>query len=317
MSVIPQRRMPWQESEGTALVVHRPEPWSSAGGVLSSETLTDAKIVRLWLSRFENKHTRESYQRTATVFLKAVGPLNRLTIEKTMEWRNALTGAPATIMQRVSAVKSLLTFTHGFGVHPVNMGRMLAFPKLKNTLAEKIMTREHVLAMIQAARGHARDHALLRVLYLTGCRVSELIGLCWKDVQHRGDGSLQLALFGKGGKTRYVLLDNPETCKAILAIRHGRGDDEAVFESRTGNGHLDRVSVNRLIRKWAKAAGLPPELVGKVSCHWFRHAHASHALDLGAPIHEVQQTLGHTDISTTGRYLHIRPGKSSARFLAI
>jgi integrase/recombinase XerD len=54
-----------------------------------------------------------------------------------------------------------------------------------------------------------------------------------------------------------------------------------------------------------------------VSPHWLRHAHASHALDRGAPIHLVQATLGHANINTTGRYLHARPKESSSRFLPL
>src|SRR5260370_25660655 len=58
-------------------------------------------------------------------------------------------------------------------------------------------------------------------------------------------------------------------------------------------------------------------IAANVSTHWLRHAHASHALDHGAPIHLVQATLGHSSVATTSRYLHARPGDSSARFLAL
>ena len=68
-----------------------------------------------------------------------------------------------------------------------------------------------------------------------------------------------------------------------------------------------------IVRQAADRAGI--EL--PVSPHWFRHAHASHALDRGAPIHLVQATLGHASITTTGRYLHARPNDSSSRFLPL
>jgi site-specific recombinase XerD len=67
------------------------------------------------------------------------------------------------------------------------------------------------------------------------------------------------------------------------------------------------------VKRAAARAGLSAE----VSAHWLRHAHASHALERGSPIHLVQATLGHADISTTGRYLHARPSESSARFLGV
>jgi site-specific recombinase XerD len=59
------------------------------------------------------------------------------------------------------------------------------------------------------------------------------------------------------------------------------------------------------------------DVAGKVSPHWMRHAHASHALDRGAPIHLVSHTLGHSSVATTGRYLHARPTESSSKYLAV
>jgi hypothetical protein len=76
---------------------------------------------------------------------------------------------------------------------------------------------------------------------------------------------------------------------------------------------LDRGRVRKILRNAAEQAGLD----GPISPHWLRHAHASHALDHGAPIHLVQATLGHSSVATTSAYLHARPGDSSARFLAV
>lgn len=76
---------------------------------------------------------------------------------------------------------------------------------------------------------------------------------------------------------------------------------------------LSTVQVWRINRKAARRAGIE----APVSLHWLRHAHASHALDRGAPIHLVQSTLGHASVATTGRYLHARPGDSSAFYLAV
>ncbi|MBU4356156.1 MAG: tyrosine-type recombinase/integrase, partial [Proteobacteria bacterium] len=64
-------------------------------------------------------------------------------------------------------------------------------------------------------------------------------------------------------------------------------------------------------------AAIRAGIEGAVSPHWLRHAHASHALDRGAPIHLVQATLGHASVATTGKYLHARPDDSSARYLGV
>lgn len=90
------------------------------------------------------------------------------------------------------------------------------------------------------------------------------------------------------------------------------GLDDPVFRSRKG-GRLSTVQAWRLVREAAPRA----RIAAPVSPHWLRHAHASHALDRGAPIHLVQSTLGHASVATTGRYLHARPGDSSALYLAV
>lgn len=97
----------------------------------------------------------------------------------------------------------------------------------------------------------------------------------------------------------------------MLALGVGAPDDP-VFVSRAG-GQLSVVQAWRIVRQAARAAGLDQG----VSPHWLRHAHASHALDRGAPIALVQATLGHASVATTGRYTPARPGKSSGRFLGL
>jgi integrase/recombinase XerD len=136
------------------------------------------------------------------------------------------------------------------------------------------------------------------------------VGLRWRDLQPR-DNAGQITIFGKGGKTRAVLLSNG-TWKPLIDLRGQADTDSPVFRSRKG-GALDTSQAWRIVKAAALRAGINP----KVSCHWLRHAHASHALDRGAPIHLVQQTLGHASVATTGIYLHARPADSSARYLGI
>ena len=97
-----------------------------------------------------------------------------------------------------------------------------------------------------------------------------------------------------------------------MSLRGDAKDNAPVFRSRKG-GHLDESQVWRIVRKAAERADIDKD----VSCHWLRHAHASHALGRGAPIHLVQATLGHSSISTTGRYLHARPTESSGDYLPL
>jgi site-specific recombinase XerD len=155
-----------------------------------------------------------------------------------------------------------------------------------------------------------RNRVLLTVLYGGGLRISEVCGLRWRDLMARDEAG-QATVFGKGGKTRAVLL-SASTWKVLMALRGEAPSDAPVFRSRKG-GALDPSAVHRVVKAAAARAGLPSE----VSAHWLRHAHASHSLDRGAPIHLVQATLGHASVATTGRYLHARPSESSARFLGV
>jgi integrase/recombinase XerD len=148
----------------------------------------------------------------------------------------------------------------------------------------------------------------LRLLYASGLRISELCGLVWSDLTERDEGG-QLSVMGKGGKTRSVLLP-PSIWDRLTTLRPTPNrPDAAVFLSRNG-GALRPRQVHDIVKRACTRAKLPT-----ASAHWFRHSHASHSLDHGCPPHIVQATLGHSSLSTTSRYVHVRPGDSSSRYL--
>jgi integrase/recombinase XerD len=208
-------------------------------------------------------------------------------------------------------------------------------PKQKDTLAERILPEaavHRVLAVADAAAENGsfvqrRNALALRLFYASGGRVSEIAGLSWRDCVERslerGRPTGQVTLFGKGGKTRRVLL-SADTWAVLAGHRQremmgGHAEpDGPVLRSRKADGDgsarpLTRQQLWRVVKDLAKQAGLPDA----VSPHFFRHAHASHALDRGAPPHLVQQTLGHASLQTTSRYAHARPDDSSARYLGV
>jgi integrase/recombinase XerD len=176
-------------------------------------------------------------------------------------------------------------------------------------LSERILAEADVQRMIALER-HPRNSVILLLLYASGVRVSELCNLRWRDCQRRDDGG-QISVFGKGDKTRTVLLPN-RVWQSVIGLRATAGENETIFRSRKG-GRLHESQIFRIVKQAAKRAGVTKA----VSPHWFRHAHASHALDRGAPVHLVQATLGHSELSTLGRYLHARPTDGSARYLAM
>jgi integrase/recombinase XerD len=272
----------------------------------------DANLVELWLSMKTSSHTRRAYAAEVARFLAFVNkPLSWVTLTDLQAWAEYLAEGnlkPASQNRAVTALKSLLSFAQETGYVPFNVGAAVKLRPNRDSLAQRILEESQVARLIDAA-AEGRDRVLLKLLYVSGVRVSEVCGLKWCDALARQEGG-QITVFGKGGKTRTVLL-KPKVWQQLLSLKGEAKAVDPVFRSRKGAGALDVSQVRRIVYAAAKKAGLEQ----KVSPHWMRHAHASHALDRSAPIHLVQATLGHASVSTTGRYLHARPTESSSFYL--
>ncbi len=266
------------------------------------------QLITMWLDG-RSPHTRANYPRYARSFFAYINkPLHLATLADIQGWRLTLSSqSDNSIKTATSAIKSLFTFAHKIGILQVNVGAALKQVKPKDCLNERILSELEVQTMI-ALETDPRNRLILRVLYSGGLRVSELSPLKWKDLKERGDTG-QVTVYGKGRKTRTVLL-KADIWQELMKLRGDRTSDDPVFQSRKG-GHINRHQLWRIVAAAAKRAGIE----GKVSPHWLRHAHASHSLDRGAPIHLVQQTLGHESVATTSRYLHARPNDSSSLYL--
>ena len=276
---------------------------------LPSQSDSDETTLELWLHG-RSAGTRRAYEADARAFLAQCNkPLLMVTVGDVQAYATSVTNlATASQARKLSAVKSLLSFAQRIGYMPFNVGAVVRLPPVKATLAERI-TGEAEMHRMLALEPDARNAAMLRLVYGAGLRRSEVCGLKWRDLQPRTDGG-QVTILGKGGKTRVVLLP-AGLWQSLVELRGDAGFEAPVFMSQR-RGHLDPSQVHRVVKAAAKRAGLSLEL----SAHWLRHAHASHALDRGAPIHLVQATLGHATVATTGRYLHARPNDSSSRYLA-
>jgi integrase/recombinase XerD len=294
----------------TALMLREPAAPTSAVA-FPSQAASDQQLIRLWLHG-RPATTRRAYECDVGRFRAFVAkPLRMVMVGDVQEFSDSLARlADASRARSLSAVKSLLTFGCRIGYLPFNVGAPVRLPRLKNTIAERILPEEQVLKML-TLEAKPRNAALLRLLYGAGLRVSELVALRWRDVVERDDAA-QITIYGKGSKTRFVLL-TPATWGALKAIRGDSGPDDALIRSSRGDGALGARQVRRIVAAAARRAGVE----GNVSPHWLRHAHASHALDRGAAIHLVQATLGHSSVATTGKYLHARPSESSSKYLAV
>jgi len=289
------------------LTIVPPSSVAAAGGGSQG-----AKLVELWLAMKTSSHTRRAYAAEVARFLAFVQkPLSGVTLADLQAWAERLAQGklkPASQNRAVTALKSLLAFAQETGYVPFNVGAAIKLRPARDTLTQRIL-EESALARLIDAAPEGRDRVLLKLLYVSGVRVSEACGLKWCDALSRQQGG-QITVFGKGGKTRTVLL-KPKVWQQLLSIKGDAKAADPIFRSRKGGGALDVSQVRRIVYAAARKAGLEQ----KVSPHWMRHAHASHALDRSAPIHLVQATLGHASVSTTGRYLHARPTESSSFYL--
>lgn len=270
----------------------------------------DEKLVEMWVGRKSSMSTGRQYRQTWNQFRAAVDmPLQAVNLSVLQSWASALTGSDNTRKVRVACIKALFTFAHKTGYIRLNPAVMLESVKVKDELASRMLTEDEVMSMIHQTEKQ-RDRVLIRLLYATAARISEVCSLTWKDVQPNGDSG-QITLFGKGGKTRTVKVSKA-TYRILLALRQDEPSDSPIFISQKG-GALDETQVHRIVKEAAIRAGLSED----VSAHWLRHSHASHALDRGATVAVVRDTLGHSSLAITSRYTHAKPNESSALHLVV
>ena len=223
--------------------------------------------------------------------------------------------APRTLARRLSAIRQFFRFLLSDGARADDPTSGLDSPRLGRPLP-KVLSETEVEQLIGTASAWpgeegVRLRCLLELLYATGLRVSELVGLPIAAAQR--DPRFMLVR-GKGGKERVVPLSQParEALAAWLECRNSllpKGRQASIkmsrwlFPSRGAEGHLTRQRCGQLLKELALAAGLDP---ARLSPHVLRHAFASHLLDHGADLRSVQQMLGHADIATTQIYTHVQ-----------
>jgi integrase/recombinase XerD len=206
------------------------------------------------------------------------------------------------------AVRGLHRFASAEGIIDVDVARAVKPPTPSRRLP-KSLTLDDVLALLDGAGGDGpndgpltlRNRALLELLYSTGARISEAVGL---DVDDIDTHARSVLLRGKGGKQRLVPVGRPAIAaldaylvrgRPDLAIR-GRGGPAIFLNSR--GGRLSRQSAWQVLQDSAERAGI----TAAVSPHTLRHSFATHLLDGGADVRVVQELLGHASVTTTQIY---------------
>jgi len=225
---------------------------------------------------------------------------------------------PRTAARHISCLRQFYKFLFSENLRGDDPTSALDTPKLGKSLP-KYLTEAEVEAMLAAARAlprrALRATALLELLYATGLRVSELVGLPLGAVR----GKDAIIVRGKGSKERMIPVGAAarDAVEAYLAVRTADIPAKAqtagktapktptspwLFPAEASSGHLTREGFAVLLKDIAVAAGVSPS---RVSPHVLRHSFATHLLAHGADLRSLQQMLGHADISTTQIYTHV------------
>lgn len=287
------------------------------GAQAQNQRLIERFLEMMAAERGASANTVAAYRRDLEAYaeevpdMKAAGPDD---IRAHLESLSAQGLARSSAARKLSAIRQFHRFLHGDGLSTDNPATAIDSPRAARPLP-KMIAEADVTALIAAARGRVgkakgkalvkawRMLCLLELLYATGLRVSELVGL---TVQAATAERQFILVKGKGGRERVVPVS--DTARGVLNDYLARASAEKktsrfLFPSSGAAGHLTRQHFALELKGLAREAGLD---AAKVSPHVLRHGFASHLLEGGADLRAVQQMLGHSDISTTQIYTHVQ-----------
>jgi integrase/recombinase XerC len=289
------------------------------------EKLIEQFLEHLRYERNVSAHTLRNYSSDLEQFLDFLAPLDHATGKRRLpevkevdhltirEWLATLHSArkkKSSVARKLAALRTFFQFLVREGVLELNPAKLVSTPRLDKKLP-KHLSIEDAIRFIETPDPETdlgkRDRAMLELLYATGVRVAELTTLNLADVDFQN----QLArVTGKRRKQRIVPFGDP-ACEAIrnyLTVRDNflfnapvsKREDEALFLNYQGTRITTR-SVGRMVEKYIRlCAGMH-----NISPHALRHSFATHLLDSGADLRDIQELLGHARLSTTQVYTHV------------
>jgi len=265
----------------------------------------------------------ENFLKSSGIYLSAMQDIemekvDRLAIRRYLSFLHRK-NKKSSIARKISTLRSFFKYLVREQLATSNPAKSVSTPKVEKPLPTTL-TVDEAFRLMETPVGKSRndwrtdtrprvekkglrDRAILELLYSSGIRVGELVGLNLNQL----DLDLGIVkVMGKGRKERIVPVGSKavEALKAYLEKRGILGGEEPLFLN-SGGGRLTARSVGRLIKKYTKRSGI----FRRVSPHTLRHSFATHLLDAGADIREIQEMLGHASLSTTQRYIHLSPGK--------
>lgn len=281
--------------------------------VLIVKNHEDLAVIGSWLYQ-KGKKTQRYYRRVIRDFF---GFYPGLTLKTTQITHLALflkaygEHSESTRNTYKNALSSLFSFATKTGYVERNPALALENIKTPDKIYSKVLSREQVAQMI-LKEPQERNKLIIKILYFTGVRVEELSQLRQASFQQTENGTVMI-VEGKGRKVRSIHLPD-HLAKEIHTYLSKLPSIYLFTTERNSFGlykPLGTSQIFRIIKRAAERARLSVE----PSPHWLRHTSATHAIEAGAPIHVVQRSLGHESISTTGKYLDIRPKESVGDYL--
>ena len=265
-------------------------------------------LTRLRAAKNYSPHTLRAYRADLEGFAAKfpdlpAADLDRAHIRRHLAELQSGESSRATVLRKASALRSFVKFLRAEG--ELKRDPFLGVPLPKRTRSlPKFLTEAEMQEVLSAptSGGDAaaeRDRALIELLYSSGLRRSEISTLNVGDVDFL---SGTIRVFGKGSKERIVPVGNEALARlrACLRSRGAPADGEPRFVNARG-GRLSAEGVVFVVRRWVRRSSL----LKKVTPHVFRHSFATHLLNRGCNIREVQEMLGHADLNTTQIYTHV------------
>jgi integrase/recombinase XerD len=252
-----------------------------------------------------SRHTLDAYRNDLERAVESIGSLGTASADDVSRLGAAWSQlAPSTVARRSAALRRFFGFLVDDGLRKDDPSASLPRPRFDRPLP-RILETDEVERMFEAAEERAasgeisavRNLALLELLYGSGLRASELVGLPRGAVR---PGQPFLMVRGKGSKERLVPIST--RAQAAVARWTDVSPGGTVWLFPSGKSHLTRVRLFQIVRALAADAGINPE---RVSPHVLRHAFATHLLSGGADLRVLQSLLGHADIATTQIYTHV------------
>jgi integrase/recombinase XerD len=276
---------------------------------MSADRHVEAFLEMLAAERGAARNTLLAYGRDLADFAAfaaasghAPATADRATLSGYMQSLSQAGLSARSAARRLSCLRQFFRFLARAGVRADDPTDLLDAPKLPGNLP-RLLCEDDVTALLAAAptlpgRRGVLAVAALEILYSTGLRISELLGLTRAALAATGE---VLFVRGKGGRERMVPLSDAARAAALALVAQDR-DSRWLFCGRDAKRTLTRQGFDLILREVCLAAGIDP---ARVSPHVLRHAFASHMLARGADLRSLQVLLGHADIATTQIYTHV------------